>query len=124
MYDIEDSKYKSKMTGKTNLIREKVLDVFENVKTITVKCDGYALSMLDLLILIDSFGIERTILITSSGHMRTKENDWMNHMIASAEWENRIKPKYKQKKYQIIASKQPICRDSINHYQCITINKL
>eukprot|EP01084_Bolivina_argentea_P082784 149887_1 len=119
MYDIEDSKYKSEMTGKTNLIRERVLDVFENVKTITIKCNACPLSMLDMLALIEPFGVERIIIRTALRNKLNKiiRSDWINNLTKSNEWENEIKPKYKQNKYQIIESRD-------QNYRYLIVNEL
>eukprot|EP01084_Bolivina_argentea_P285522 489646_1 len=100
MHDIEESTKERERLDTTNLFRKTILDIFENVKSIRIKCTDqhggydYSFSLLSLLTLIESYGIQQVIIVV------TDELD-----VDLKKWACNVKERYRQKNYKINHSK-------------------
>ncbi len=111
MYNIEKSTKKEReISDKTNLFRKQILDIFENVKNIRIMCGygkySYSLSLLGLLTLIESSGIQQVVIEVAR----------LTYNIDLG-WVYNVKEQYEQKNYKINTSKN-------EQYDLITIDKL
>eukprot|EP01084_Bolivina_argentea_P285521 489644_1 len=115
MHDIEESTKERERLDTTNLFRKTILDIFENVKSIRIRCEnsmsryGYSVSLLSLLTLIESSGIQQVII----------EVAWLKREldVDLKKWVSNVKEQYQQKRYKINPSK-----DDTHHL--IVIDKL
>eukprot|EP01084_Bolivina_argentea_P285519 489642_1 len=114
MHDIEEGIKERESSDKTNLFRKTILDIFENVKSIRIICEnrrsryGYSFSLLGLLTLIESHGIQQVIIAVSP---------IANDPNVDLKWVCNVKEQYQQKRYKINPSK-----DDTHHL--IVIDKL
>eukprot|EP01084_Bolivina_argentea_P261714 442401_1 len=104
MHDIEESTKERERLDTTNLFRKTILDIFENVKSIRIQCSngmaryGYSFSLLRLLTLIESYGIQQVIIVVA----------WLPidfNVVDSKKWVSNVKEQYQQKRYKINPSK-------------------
>eukprot|EP01084_Bolivina_argentea_P285520 489643_1 len=115
MHDIEEGIKERESSDKTNLFRKTILDIFENVKNIWIRCAntmsgyGYSFSLLSLLTLIESYGIQQVII--SVAWLKCAFN------VDLKKWVSNVKEQYQQKRYKINPSK-----DDTHHL--IVIDKL
>eukprot|EP01084_Bolivina_argentea_P261715 442403_1 len=103
MHDIEESTKERERLDTTNLFRKTILDIFENVQSIRIICwnsmarYGYSFSLLRLLTLIESYGIQQVIITVA----------WLKGEldVDLKKWVSNVKEQYQQKRYKINPSK-------------------